>query len=59
MLKLYSIKKQIIKLKHSKESVESSRNETHKDLAKKYEKREEQLIAGIEALQARYCKRLI
>ena len=40
--------------KHSKESVESSRNEDVKHLQAKFEKRESQLIAGVEALQARY-----
>ena len=41
--------------KHAKESVENSRNESVKQLAEKYEKRESQLASGIEALQARYC----
>jgi hypothetical protein len=46
----------IISIKHSKEAVENQRTENQKELVSKYQSREEQLIAGIEALQARYCK---
>lgn len=45
----------IVTLKHSKESVENSRNTNLKKLTEKYEERESQLVMAIEALQARYC----
>lgn len=41
--------------KHSKSALENSRDENLKQLAGKYEKREQELASGIEALQARYC----
>ena len=42
--------------KHSKVTVETSRDDSLKELNEKYNKREAQLVMGIEALQARYCK---
>ena len=41
--------------KHSKTTLENSRDENLKQLTGKYEKREQELANGIEALQARYC----
>lgn len=42
--------------KHSKVSVETSRDDSLKEITAKFNKRECQLAAGIEALQTRYCK---
>ena len=42
--------------KHAKTSIENSRNENIQKLTEKFEKRESELVSGIEALQARYCK---
>ena len=53
---LFAFFSQLLVTKHSKESVENSRNEDVTQLQIKYEKRESQLIAGVEALQARYSK---
>lgn len=46
----------IVNLRHSKETVEVARVDNLNELKDKYEKRESELAAGIEALQARYCK---
>lgn len=48
---------EIVSLKHSKETVENSRDVNLKKLTEKYQERESQLVSAIEALQARYCKK--
>lgn len=50
---------EIVSLKHSKNSVENSRDANLKKMTQKYEERESQLVLAIEALQARYCKNIL
>jgi hypothetical protein len=53
---LFTISLKLIQAKHAKTAVENSRNENLKALNEKFEQREAELVNGIEALQARYCK---
>ena len=47
----------LIQAKHAKTAIENSRSDHVKALNEKFEKRELELVTGIEALQARYCER--
>lgn len=57
--KITNLEAEIISLKHSKETVESSRDTNLKKLTEKFEEREYQLVMAIEALQTRYCNFLL
>lgn len=50
------LKTELIEVKNAKSQLEKARKENGKEVTAKYEEREAKLAAGIEALQARYCK---
>lgn len=50
------LKAELVEVKNAKRQLEKVRKENGNEVTAKYEEREAKLAAGIEALQARYCK---